>query len=168
MKTLLSHNFYQPYYIYDNIEFYNKITKKLELRRRVTAISFSDEKEIAIAFLICSPLDNYSKSVAKYGNDKTIGLENKLIKLITDIKEPTNEGLDVNNVFYFKNIEDYISKVDFLARYAKTNIASDFAFLNSDIENANYYFHQKYVLRKYVTFFSKLEEWRKQSDGSHR
>lgn len=70
MKNLLQLNgvnveFYEPYFIYDIVNIYDKTAKEYVIRRRASAISYSNHGEIIIATAICSDEDSFSKKQAR-------------------------------------------------------------------------------------------------------
>jgi len=170
MKNFLLHNFYEPYYLYDTIHFYNKNTRSFELRKRATAISFSSNGEIVIAFHICNPNDEFNKKIAKYGqygladsDNYTVGLIPKIKFIIEKVKlnldlAKSGQDMSFQNTYYFSSIDDFNNKVMFLASYATINLSSEATFLNVADINADYYFHRTYVTSKFYKFFRKLEE----------
>lgn len=102
--------FFEPYYVYDLITVMNKSTCLTELRHRATAVSFSDEGQIIVAFTICNPKDNFSKKVAREGSKKAkvLGLNDKIKYMYHhQVKEDDARGIITNSnmTYYFANID---------------------------------------------------------------
>lgn len=155
-------SFYEPYYVYDVIPVFNKTTNTYENRRRCTAISFSEDGEIILAFSICSLLDSFKKKVARGKSRKRLTDMISTIRRTTDSFQITN--LD-NKAFYFASSQDYEDFVKAAKASAKLFHTPGKVFLEqkdgtyikvsgSDID----YWHQFFIQKTYIPFLQKLSK----------
>ena len=165
MKTLLLHNFYQPYYFYDKTIFCNKDLNKFETRKRASAISFSHNEEIIIVSHICSPVDQFNKKIAKYGDsNQIVGLNTKLLETIEGVHnthsilgQPPFSSTDMgNNCYYFKNLNSFVNETLNITGYLIRQVYPINYYLKPDI--LDYTFPYTFVVQKHQKFFNKIAD----------
>jgi hypothetical protein len=154
-------SFYEPYYVYDVIPILNKTTNTYENRRRCTAISFSNDGEIVIAFSICSLLDAFKKKVARGKTRKrTIDIIRKI-----RLNDESYQILNSDKAFYFASIQDYEDFVFSTKAATKLFHTPGKTFLpqkdgtyikvnGSDID----YWHEFFIKKTYVPFLQRLKD----------
>lgn len=154
-------NFYEPYYVYDVVPILNKTNNTYENRRRCTAISFSEDGEIVIAFSICSLLDSFKKKVARGKTRKRATDVIKKIREATDLPQILN----YDKAFYFSTSQDYNDFVNAAIAASKLFHTPGKTFLQKrdgtyiKVNGANVdYWHKDFIRKTYIPFLQKLQD----------
>lgn len=146
-------SFFTPYIIYDEVDYLNPVTSKIEKRKRTVGVSFSDSGEIIIATTICSPVDAYSTKVAIA---KVTGRIIGMINRVDDLNSHVGDAYAWGQCFYFRNNLVMIESVNVIDQAIKC--------LYPTYNRHNYFVKEKtfidarYIQNLYLTFMTKIEE----------
>jgi hypothetical protein len=163
-------DFYDPYFVYDVVTIFDKNSQQYVVRQRATAVSFSNNGEMIIAFAVCSDHDVFSKPKAR------AILKNRIDSCLrTVMNQGINDGFALNNAYYFRSIEEYKSfcnLFDISASYyftpnaiiqqQRTKSATNpnkhvktYKLIESPRENVSYsYWHYEFITNTYARFMT--------------